>query len=459
MILRETLKGINVKYRLLGSDLKESFRVSTDSRTIQNGDMFIGLVGDKFDGFSYAEEVIKKGAIAVVFEARPNRSAKKLIHEYPNVTFIETENTLDFLQELAREHKRAWENLGGKTTIGLTGSNGKTTHKEMLKHILSCAFPGKVHATKGNLNNHIGVPLTLFELNESYDVVIVEMGMNHRHEILPLCKIAEPSHGLITNIGQAHIGFLGSMENIFFEKSDLYRYVMAKTEGMGNFVVNADDKYLRLLGPHTGLLTFSESNLGNVQVKFIGQTMKFNYRGKNVEITNHKVLESYNLRNLCAATLLSLKIFPDKFDEIVKASATYEQPSMNRSEWIGNVFLDAYNANPSSMRTSLESFIKIMKEKNVSLDECFFILGDMNELGDFAEKYHAEMADFAERSGLKNITFVGRYKDFYLKGYPRALGGYTEKEDLLKDFPDFKTKYKWVFIKGSRSVKLEQLIS
>lgn len=459
MILRETLKGINVHYRVLGSDLKESFRVSTDSRTIQSGDMFVGLVGDKFDGFSYAEEVIKKGATAIVFEYRPNRNAKNLIKAYPDVTFIETNNTLTFLQELSREHKRAWEKSGGKTTIALTGSNGKTTHKEMLKHILSSVFPGKVLATKGNLNNHIGVPLTLFELNKDHDIAIVEMGMNHRHEILPLCEIAEPKNGLITNIGQAHIGFLGSMENIFFEKSDLYRYVMKKTDGMGNFVINADDKYLGTLGPNTGLLTFSESDKGNVRVTFSGQTIKFNYRGNNVLITNEKVLENYNLRNLCSATLLCLKIFPHKFDEIVKASAHYEQPSMNRSEWIGNVFLDAYNANPSSMRTSLDSFIKIMDEKKVSLDDCFFVLGDMNELGDFTEKFHEEMARYTEECGLKNIAFVGRYREFYLQGYPRALGGYALIEDLLKDFPDFKTKYKWIFIKGSRSVKLEQLLS
>lgn len=458
MTSKETLKGINVHYKIYGSELPDSFSVSTDSRTIKNGDLFVALVGDKFDGFTYAEEVINKGAIAIVYESRPNRSIKSLLKKFPNITFIQTSNSLTFLQELSREHKRWWENLGGKTTIALTGSNGKTTHKEMLRHILSEVFPGKVHATKGNLNNHIGVPLTLLELNTSHDIAIVEMGMNHRHEILPLCEIAEPSHGLITNIGQAHIGFLGSMDNIFFEKTDLYRYVMKKTNGLGNFVVNADDKYLGLLGPNTGLLTFSESNKGNVRVEFDAQTMKFNYRGKNIEIKNEKVLESYNLRNLCAATLLCLKIFPGKIEEIIKASASYEQPSMNRSEWIGNIFLDAYNANPSSMRTSLDSFIKIIKEKQVSLDDCFFVLGDMNELGDFSEKFHSEMAKYVQEIGIKNVVFVGRYRHLYLKGYPLALGGYNDQEDLLKDFPDFKTKYKWIFIKGSRSVKLENLL-
>lgn len=459
MILRETLNGINVQYRVLGCELKPVFKVSTDSRTIHEGDMFVCLVGDKFDGFSYAEDVIKKGAIAIVFESRPNRNIESLLRKYPNVTFVETKDTLVFLQELAREHKRAWDKQGGKTTIALTGSNGKTTHKEMLKHILASVFPGKIHATSGNLNNHIGVPLTLFDLNSDHDVVIVEMGMNHRHEILPLCEIAEPSNGLITNIGQAHIGFLGSMDNIFFEKTDLYRYVMKKTFGLGNFVVNADDKYLRLLGPSTGLLSYSESDNGNIHVDFEDQLIKFNYHGKKVEIRNDKVLEGYNLRNLCTATLLSLKIFPQKFDEIIMASSTYEQPAMNRSEWIGNVFLDAYNANPSSMKTSLDSFLKIMKEKKVPIEECFFILGDMNELGIYAEKLHSEMGKYVEECGIKNVAFIGKFKEFYLKGYPLALGGYSEKEDLLKDFSDFKSKYKWVFIKGSRSVKLEQLLS
>jgi len=458
MISSETLKGINVKHSLFGAEIKAGFKVSTDSRSIQAGDMFIALVGDKFDGFSYLEDVIAKGASSVVFQHKIGRRFKHFIKKYPETTFIETDDTLLFLQELAREHKRSWQQSGVKTTIALTGSNGKTTHKEMLKHLLSSLFPGKVLATKGNLNNHIGVPLTLLELSPEHDIAIVEMGMNHRHEIMTLCKIAEPSHGLITNIGQAHIGFLGSMQNIYFEKSDLYRWVKKFANGFGMFVVNADDDYLRLLDSSTGLTTFGETH-GDIKVKVANNEIQFNFRGQAVNVKNTQIQEEYNLRNLVCTMVLSMKLFPDKVSEITSAASTYVQPSMNRSEWINHIFLDAYNANPSSMKASLNSFIKIIEEKSAKLDDCFFIMGDMNELGDFAEELHAEMANYVQSLGIKNVVFVGRYKDYYLKGNPNALGGYLEKEDFLKQFPNFKSDFKWIFIKGSRSVKLETLLS
>lgn len=458
MISSETLKGINVKHSLFGAEIKTGFKVSTDSRSIQNGDMFIALVGDKFDGFTYLEDVIAKGAIAVVFQQKIGRRFKHLVKKYPEITFIETEDTLLFLQELAREHKRQWQLGGDKTTIALTGSNGKTTHKEMLKHLLSTLFPGKVLATKGNLNNHIGVPLTLLELCPEHDIAIVEMGMNHRHEIMTLCKIAEPSHGLITNIGQAHIGFLGSMENIYFEKTDLYRWVKKYTNGFGMFVVNADDEYLRLLDSCTGLTTFGEKN-GDIKVVVTNHEIQFNFRGQFLKIKNNQIQEEYNLRNLVCTMVLAMKLFPSKVAEIANAASSYEQPSMNRSEWLNHIFLDAYNANPSSMKASLNSFIKIVNEKAAKLDDCFFVMGDMNELGDYAEQLHAEMASYVHSLGIKNVVFIGRYKDYYLKGNPNALGGYLEKEDFLKQFPQFKSDYKWIFIKGSRSVKLETLIA
>lgn len=458
MISSETLKGINVKHSLFGAEIKTGFKVSTDSRSIQAGDMFIALVGEKFDGFSYLEDVIAKGASSVVFQHKIGRRFKHLVKKYPEVTFIETNDTLVFLQELAREHKRQWQQSGTKTTIALTGSNGKTTHKEMLKHLLSSIFPGKVLATKGNLNNHIGVPLTLLDLLPEHDIAIVEMGMNHRHEIMTLCKIAEPSHGLITNIGQAHIGFLGSMTNIYFEKSDLYRWVKKFTHGFGMFVVNADDDYLRLLESSTGLTTFGEK-YGDIKVNVSQNEIHFNFRGQAVAVKNTQIQEEYNLRNLVCTMVLAMKLFPDKVNEIAKAACLYQQPSMNRSEWVNHIFLDAYNANPSSMKASLNSFIKIIEEKSAKLDECFFVMGDMNELGDFAEELHAEMANYVQSLGIKNVVFVGRYKEYYLKGNPNALGGFLEKEDFLKQFPNFKSDYKWIFIKGSRSVKLETLLS
>ncbi len=350
MISVEALSGINVHHSYLTKKIEQDFRISTDSRSIQKNSLFIALVGEKFDGFDYAEDVISKGAIAIVYQKKDGRCSKELQKKYPEISFIETDDTLKFLQELSCSHKNIWNKNNDKIIIGLTGSNGKTTHKEMLKFILSEVFPGKVLATKGNLNNHIGVPLTLFELEKEHDIAIIEMGMNHRNEIDSLCEIAGPQHGLITNIGQAHIGYLGSMENIFFEKSDLYRAVLKNMNGFGQFVVNADDDYLQYLQPSTGLTTFSLSPRGNIQVKINEKTIKFNFRGNDFSILNENIQESYNLNNLVCVTLLALKLFPEKNSEIVRAASRYQQPSMSRTEWIDDIFFDANNTNPSSMK-------------------------------------------------------------------------------------------------------------
>ncbi len=443
--------------RLTGPEVEANFILSTDSRRIEKKNAFLALVGEKFDGFDYAEAVIEKGATIIIYQKKEDRTVTHLSNINPSVSFIEVDDTLLYLQEMARVHKAHWEEKNHGMTIALTGSNGKTTHKEMLYHLVNSILPEKVLATRGNLNNHIGVPLTLLGLNTDHQVAIVEMGMNHRHEISVLCEVARPQHGLITNIGQAHIGYLGSMENIYFEKSDLYLSVLKNSNGMGQFVVNADDKYLRLLSGSSGLTTFGENN-GDVRIKINGNTISFNFRGEKIEFTNNQIAEDYNLKNLCCCLILCLKLFPDRYSDLIKSASNYSQPSMNRSEWIGNIFLDAYNANPSSMRTSFNSFCKIIKEKKVSYDRCLFILGDMNELGDFAEDLHREMAEYVKSFSIKNVIFIGKYKDFYLKGYPEALGAFEDKEQFLQAHVDYKKKYDWIFMKASRTVKLETLV-
>lgn len=383
----------------------------------------------------------------------------KFQKSFPKAVFVETTDSLKCIQELASLYIKEWKRAKpDRKIIGITGSNGKTTHKEMLASLLSSLFPEKVLSTKGNLNNHIGVPLTVFGLKDSHEIAIIEMGMNHQGEIDELCAIAHPEHGLITNIGAAHIEFMKSMENIFKEKSSLYKAVIKNSGGMGLFVVNADDLYLAKLSPSTGLTTYGEKN-GDVKVSISENTIEFTIFQTKMLITNNNILEHHNLKNLAGVSILCAKLFPNKLKEIELAASKYQQPSMNRSQWIENIFLDAYNANPSSMRVSLDSFVEIMKKKNVQMDDCYFVLGDMNELGDFASEFHCEIAKHLIDLGITNVSFIGRYRDFYLRGFAKPRSAYLTKEEFHSEWREIRKQYKYVFVKASRSLQLESLMS
>jgi UDP-N-acetylmuramoyl-tripeptide--D-alanyl-D-alanine ligase len=435
--------------------------INTDSRTFKAGETFVALQGDNFDGFNYVEQVLKTGAKAIVYTAKPEREEKvrSLAATHPSVLFIEVTDSLKFIQELASAYIEDWrKKKPSRIILGITGSNGKTTHKEMISYLLNSLFPGKVLATKGNLNNHIGVPLTIFKITEEHDIAVVEMGMNHPGEIGELCAIAHPEHGMITNIGSAHIEFMHSVDNIFKEKTSLYRSVLQNAKGEGMFVVNADDVLLARLEYSKGLTTYGEKN-GDIKVIIDGHHISFNFQGKDVLIINNNILEHHNLKNLAGIAILAMKLFPDRLEDIVKAACNYEQPNMNRSQWIENLFLDAYNANPSSMRISLDSFVNVMKKKNINLDDCYFVLGDMNELGVFAEELHKEIASHLKTLGIKNVSFIGRYKDFYLTGFNNPKSTHGAKEDFYEEWKSIRKTYKYVFVKASRSLQLETLLS
>jgi UDP-N-acetylmuramoyl-tripeptide--D-alanyl-D-alanine ligase len=435
--------------------------INTDSRSFKKGETFTALVGENFDGFNYLENVLKTGARAVVFKDQKDRETivEGWVKSYPATSFIAVDDTLGFLQEMATTHIKNWRAAkSSRKIIGVTGSNGKTTHKEMIYSLLDKILPGKVLATKGNLNNHIGVPLTIFRLNEAHEVAIIEMGMNHAGEIKVLCDIARPEHGMITNIGAAHIEFLKSMDNIFEEKGTLYRSVLENAHGKGVFVVNADDTYLAKLEKSEGLSTYGEKN-GDVKISIKNDRISFHMGVQDVLITNKNISEHHNLKNLAGTAIFAMNLFPDKIEEIEIAASAYTQPSMNRSQWIGNIFLDAYNANPSSMRVSLDSFVSIIKNKNISLNDCYFVLGDMNELGDFAREMHKEIAIHVKELGIRNISFLGRYRQFYLEGFPEPVSEYASKEEFHNEWKKIRTQYKFIFVKASRSLELETLIN
>lgn len=435
--------------------------INTDSRSFTKGQTFVALVGESFDGFTYLESVLEKEAKVVVFKSTIEREAQifNLAAVYPNTVFITVTDTLDFIQELASSHVKAWKNKKkNRVVIGITGSNGKTTHKEMVYYLLNSVFPKKVLATKGNLNNHIGVPLTIFKLEDRHDIAIVEMGMSNPGEIKQLCDIAIPNAGMITNVGPAHIEFMKTIENIFKEKGSLYDAVVKNTKGKGIFVVNADDEWLRKLKPSKGLTTYGENN-GAVRVEIKNQKISLNLNKKVISFTNTHLLEIHNLKNLVGTFLFALNLFPKKEKGLILAASSYEQPSMNRSQWVNNIFLDAYNANPSSMKVSLDSFARVMGEKHVSMDDCYFILGDMNELGDHAPKMHKEIAEHLAELGAKHVSFIGRYKEFYKEGFSLETKSYLKKDEFYQEWKMIKKHYKYIFIKASRSLQLETLMN
>ncbi|MBC7539886.1 MAG: UDP-N-acetylmuramoyl-tripeptide--D-alanyl-D-alanine ligase [Bacteriovorax sp.] len=436
-------------------------KINTDSRSFKSGETFVALHGDNFDGFNYVEQVISFGARAIVYSRKDGREivVQTFTQNHPGILFIEATDSLKCIQELASLYIREWRaKKADRRIIGITGSNGKTTHKEMIYSLLNAIFPNQVLATKGNLNNHIGVPLTIFGLEDHHEIAIIEMGMNHKGEINELCAIAHPEHGIITNIGSAHIEFMHTMENIFKEKACLYQAVLVNAKGQGMFVVNADDEYLIHLEKSPGLTTYGEKN-GDILIQMIDNKINFHINDQEVLITNNNILEHHNLKNLAGTSVLGMKLFPNKTQEIALAACDYQQPSMNRSQWIENIFLDAYNANPSSMRVSINSFVTVMKNKGVSLNDCYFVLGDMNELGVFAQELHLEIAEHVKSLGIKNVTFIGRYKDFYLKGFKDPKSSHLLKEEFHEEWKQIRKTYKFMFVKASRSLQLESLMS
>lgn len=454
----KTIKTLNCSFDHLNKEFE--LKINTDSRSFQTGETFVALVGDNFDAFNYIEGVLNQNAKVVVVAFKEERADlfASLSVLYPKTLFITVTDTLLFIQELATLHMESWKKLdSSRIVIGVTGSNGKTTHKEMIYFLMNEVLPGKVLATKGNLNNHIGVPLTIFRLGKKHKVAIIEMGMNHSGEIKVLCDIAKPQHGMITNVGAAHIEFLKTMENIFKEKGTLYDSVVKNSKGKGMFVVNGDDQYLRLLKKTSGLTTYGEEN-GDVIITIHSGSIVFNMNKTPVLISNKNIFEHHNLKNLAGTAIFAMKLFPKKTKFIAEMAGQYQQPSMNRSQWENNIFLDAYNANPSSMRVSLDSFVTIMKNKDVSLDDCYFILGDMNELGDHAAPMHKEIATHVKELGIKNVTFLGRYREFYKEGYPNPTSNYLTKEEFKDEWIKIKKSYKFIFIKASRSLQLESLM-
>ena len=413
----------------------ETGKVSTDTRQITPGSVFFALKGDKFNANEFAAEALTKGAkYAVVDDERFAKGEQ----------YILVEDSLEALHSLARHHRSQLK----IPVIGLTGSNGKTTSKELLNAVLSKKY--KSYATKGNLNNHIGVPLTILSIDNRIEIAVVEMGANHLGEIALLSSIANPTHGFITNIGKAHIGTFGGFENIIRGKSELYQHLIVNN---GIVFINSQSPVLSnmakrfkspLMYPAVGDYYSCELMESDTFVKI---------KAENGEVVQTQMIGGYNFENIAAALCIG-KYFEVGPTLANKAVAEYVPGNM-RSQVLkketNTVILDAYNANPSSMQAAIDNLAGMTTGKKV------VILGDMFELEEEAENEHRNLGKLLKAKKFDRVYLCGKLTRFAKEEFPEAL--HFESKDLLMDeLKRNPIKDSTILVKASRGIGLETVL-
>jgi UDP-N-acetylmuramoyl-tripeptide--D-alanyl-D-alanine ligase len=440
-----------------------ALKFHTDSRKYSHPSAFVAIPGAKVNPLDLIDGLLSQGAPVVVYQETAENTEKvgALSLKYPQTSFISVSDSVTFLQELSHEHIRAWRQKDPKNTVfAISGSNGKTTHKEILSFILKAVKPGAIVSTEKNNNNHLGVPLTLLEVSEATKIVVLELGSNHPGEIKVLCDIAVPNAGLTTNIGATHLEFFGTEEAVFHEEAYLYHAVKAHINEAGFYLINRDDPFLATLAPYKGCITYGSKSEVEAVVSFVENGGKIQYKGQDLVATNEHITGNHNKLNLITCAFIALHFFPDQKTQILKAASEF-RPTKNRSEWIKfderPVFLDAYNANPSSMKAALEGFKESVLEQGLSLKDSCIVLGDMNELGDSTPQYHENVGSYVKSLGFGNVFFVGRFASHYLKGHSEGKARASTSEFKNEFRKEVLSKYRIHFIKGSRSLQLESL--
>ncbi|GGE10309.1 MULTISPECIES: UDP-N-acetylmuramoyl-tripeptide--D-alanyl-D-alanine ligase [Sphingobacterium] len=421
---------------------KEFPKVCTDTRQISKDCLFFALKGDNFNGNSFADQALEAGAKYVVLDD------PEFYKEDP--AYILVEDVLSSLQDLARFHRKHLK----MPFIGITGTNGKTTSKELLNSVLSQKY--HTYATKGNLNNHIGVPLTILSLTEDIEIAIVEMGANHVHEIEFLCGISNPTHGFITNVGKAHLEGFGSFEGVMQAKGELYDYLNAN---QGQIYIQGDNEYLLQMAANRNLKDviyygFTEKN--QIQGGLVVADPFLTIFWKNKDDAARQEVKTnltgaYNIENMLAAVALG-KTFGLSTEQINAGLGNYV-PQNNRSQISktdkNTIIADYYNANASSMAAALGNLDVIQADRKVA------ILGDMFEMGDQSEVEHRKVIEKAKSLNLDRLIFVG--KAFYAQRDDQA--SYFESTDALKeDLVENPLDDYLILLKASRGMAFEKLM-
>lgn len=420
--------------------------VSIDTRTLQPKDLFFALEGEQVDGHQYITTALDRGAGLIL--------ARKGKAPVSDARIVEVEDVLKTLQDLARTHRRTFH---GKV-IGLTGSNGKTTTKELLREVLSTRYT--VQATEGNFNNHIGVPLTLLRMDPAIDFAIVEMGANHQKEIGHLAQIAEPDLGLITNYGKAHLEGFGGVEGIIKGKSELYDFLSSRTGAEVFYNLNdpiQEEKSKKIKIRFGYSLDGGEivSDLLHLKGVLKDGFLRVSWEGNQAEKhqAETQLQGAYNLSNVAYA-LLAGKRFNVPEDLMIRAIREYS-PNMNRSQWVetqrNHLIVDCYNANPDSTRAAVHHL------KNLDRPRKIAVLGDMLELGEYAEYEHRQILDQTLQANFSSAVFVGPLYGALQSEYPmfHFFNGVDQAIDWIKNAP---IKDATLLLKGSRGIQLERLI-
>jgi UDP-N-acetylmuramoyl-tripeptide--D-alanyl-D-alanine ligase len=411
--------------------------VQTDSRKIKEGDLYFALKGSNFDGNQFAEQALAAGAAyAIVDDARYANNERCIV----------VNDVLATLQQLALHHRKQF----AIPFIAITGTNGKTTTKELVYKVLSASF--KTYATEGNLNNHIGVPLTILKIGRDAEMAIIEMGANHEHEIEFYCKIALPTFGLINNVGKAHLEGFGSLEGVKRAKGELYDYIRSTA---GAIFINADLDYLQEMAKGIEQqISYGTSNAQVIGKPLSGEgLLRFAVLSSGMECTiQTQLVGDYNLPNALAAVAIG-SYFTMDIDTIKTALEAYV-PSNSRSQLMhlgsNTIIMDAYNANPSSMKLAIEN----MSQMNTSKAK-WLLLGAMKEMGENEFYEHEQLVALATNLGFKNVVLVGKEFEPVAKDYAyfedSAAAATWITEHPIEDA--------YVLIKGSRGAKMEQLLT
>lgn len=413
---------------------KASNGISTDTRKINEGVMFFALKGDKFNANSFAQEALSKGAKYVVIDEAEYATDERCIL---------VGDVLYTLQKLANYHRQQLS----IPFVGMTGSNGKTTSKELVAAVLSKKF--KTYYTKGNLNNHIGVPLTLLGIDESYEIAVVEMGANHQGEIRDLCSICEPTHGFITNVGKAHLEGFGGVEGVKKGKGELYDF-LAKSGG--TVFVNAKSTALLEMSAQR---KFKERHdyLSDDEVVMLQDSPVVIFSANGTQFETH-LPGSYNFENIAAA--LAIGKYFGVSAELANEAVSEYNPDNNRSQIVekgtNSILLDAYNANPSSMSASIQNFINLKTDKKKVV-----ILGDMFELGEEGPAEHRLIGELVAKGNFDLVVLFGELMTNALEFLPNAFY-FSDKFSLHNWLIDKQLTESYILIKGSRGVSLETVV-
>ncbi len=415
----------------------DSSGVCTDSRTLNPGALFFALEGDNFDGHQFVSDALQKGACACV------------VHKKEAVVDSRcylVEDSLSMLQLLAKHHRSQLT----VRIIGITGSNGKTTTKELLSHVLSKKY--QVMATVGNLNNHIGVPITLLELKTKHEIGIVEMGANHQKEIEFLCSIALPDEGIITNVGYAHLEGFGGFEGVVTGKTEMYRYLQNHSK---KIYVNQDSEILvKHLSHYDNKITYGTSPDSEYQYQILENTNAgIRLISRNQTFKSH-LYGSFHAYNLMAAVTIGLE-YGVIVKKIVEAIDDYI-PKANRSQWITwrkhRVLLDAYNANPTSMSAAIAEFSRLYDRPKI------LVLGDMLELGEHSILEHRRLLEQIDDYKWEKVLLLGNIFRQAQAGFPDFLfcNSISEINDWITQnlsIPGY------ILLKGSRKLALEKVVA